>query len=90
METLREAMNVYNPALDVLRSLGYCLFGEFERDEEVRVWIAERGDVRLSAASPLALLGLAMLWQQRGANWRRGPNLPLYDRILDGERILPR
>ena len=96
MEVLSEAMNTYNPALEVLLSRGYCLFGEFESDDgPLRAWIAERSDVRLAATTPLGLLGLAMLWEQQGPAWRTrtklGPNdrSILYDRLLDGERIFP-
>lgn len=89
MEILSEAMNVYSPALEVLRAQGFCLFGEFDCDDETKAWIAERPDVRLSAGTPIALLGLAMLWQQRGVDWAKGNGSRLYDRLLDGERILP-
>ena len=88
MEILSEAMNTYDPALEVLHSQGYHLSGDFDEDRN-QTWVAERGDIRLSGGTPLALLGLAMLWQCRGTNWRRRTGTSLYDRILDGEMVPP-
>ena len=96
MEVLSEAMNTYNPALDVLLSLGYCLFGEFDSDDgPPRAWMAERSDIRLAGSTPLVLLGLAMLWEQRGVGWRSSMRSELgrsdlYSRLLEGERVGPR
>lgn len=89
MEVLSEAMNAYDPALETLQSQGYSLFGEFEGEDGAQTWIAERTDVRLSAGTPLALLGLAALWNERGVEWRRRDVPSLYNRIVDCERITP-
>lgn len=94
MEVLSEAMNTCNPALGALLMQGYCLRAELDGGEDPpSAWIAERPDVRLSASTPLALLGLAMLWQQHGPRWQAAKNphihdsAHLYERLLDGETI---
>lgn len=85
--TLAEAMNTYTPCLAVLVVKGFKVSAEFPEDKSAD-WCADNGQVRLAASSPVALLGLAALWEARGQNWRKGKNEPnLYDRVLEGETI---
>ena len=87
MHVLTAAMNAHPPALTLLLSHGFTL-KTLGGDESVDTWIAESSKVRLAAADPLALLGLAALWQAHGRSWRevRGGAI-LYGRLLDGESV---
>jgi hypothetical protein len=67
METLASAGNVLIPAVLALREGGFDV--SRHNDENQEEWRAERGDLLLVADDPLALLGLAALREQRGADW---------------------
>lgn len=90
IERLSEAMNTWSPALTVLRAKGYRLRAEDDPDAENRViWVAEREGVCLMGGDPLIVLGLSALWEAKGAAWRDSGDQELYDRVLDGEEVLP-
>jgi hypothetical protein len=84
---IREAMNTYNPCLSVLVSKGYRVSADFPEDGAAD-WCVENDHIRISATSPIALLGLIALWENRGDAWRKRSHEPnLYDQILDGKSI---
>lgn len=56
------------PCWSVLRELGYAVTIEHTASDEL--WIAQRGEVKLQASDPCALLGLAKLVEMRGESWR--------------------
>ena len=92
MQLLSQAMNTYTPALLCLQKIGYELRAVDDDDgEDQTIWIAENAEVRLSAFDPLALLGLASLWQMRGKDWSKGhEEQSLYDLLMDGQVIQPK
>jgi hypothetical protein len=86
-EALSEAMNTYNPCLAVLVEKGFKVSGDLPEAGTAR-WLAENDRVRISASSPVSLLGLVALWETRGEGWRKKPEDPdYYDLILEGESI---
>ena len=86
-KAIAEAMNTYNPCLSVLVSKGYRVSAEFPEDGAAD-WCAENGQVRISASSPVSLLGLIALWESRGEGWKKRSDEPdLYDQVLEGKPI---
>ena len=68
-EILAGAGNVETPAYLVLRSFGYEV--TCQRDTEGHeTWSAVKPDLKLLGDSPLQLLGLHGLRQQRGHDWK--------------------
>jgi hypothetical protein len=87
LPVLTEAMNTYNSCLAVLVEKGFKVSAEFPEDKSAD-WRADNGQVCLAASSPVALLGLAALWEARGEYWRQKNEDPgLYDRVLEGASI---
>lgn len=80
---LAEAMNTYNPALLVLKDLGYDLRYEPKTgDSQFGTWIASKEDHTFFAFDPLALLGLVGVWQHRGDSWgKRKEEENLYNSV---------
>jgi hypothetical protein len=88
MTKLSEAMNCYNPALYVLVAWGYTCWMEYDEIDATSTWMARQGDVQLSASNPLALIGLAAIWKERGRGWSKTSSEPdLYTGALDGSEI---
>jgi hypothetical protein len=69
-QTIAAAGNTEVPAYLTLMKLGY----DIDRREqgEAELWIAKKGTLQLVADSPLQLLGLALLYSERGPDWRAG------------------
>ncbi len=88
MNVLTDAMNTYAPSLAQLRADGYTLHAE-GGDESIDTWVATSHEVRLTASSPIALLGLAAMWRAHGPAWSTNRVDNLYDRLLDGEIVAP-
>jgi hypothetical protein len=67
--TIAEAGNTEVPASLVLEKMGFLVRVESVKaaDEE---WVAERGDLKVIASSPVSLLGLVALIESRGHDWR--------------------
>lgn len=84
---LSEAMNTYSPCLSALVAKGFRITADFPQDKPSD-WYADNGQVRLTASSPVALLGLASLWESRGEKWKKRSDEPdLYDQVLEGKSI---
>lgn len=69
MSHITAAGNTEVPAFLALGQLGY----EVERrhlDSDTELWIARQGDTEFSASSPLEVLGLCLMKQTRGENWK--------------------
>lgn len=88
--TISEAMNVWPAALAELVERGYVLHIEFDDDDQCQLWWATRGDTRLGASNPVALLGLAALAEARPDSWASAPEgQKIYTRLLGGESVEP-
>jgi hypothetical protein len=69
---LTDAMNTYTPALLILQGRGYQIWLEPSDDErELGTWWAKKDGAQFAAFDPLRLLGLIILWEQRGGQWER-------------------
>lgn len=69
MENITAAGNTEIPAYLSLLSEGCQVERRFlDGDEEI--WVAEQGNLRFSGASPLEVLGLYHMRNQRGENWK--------------------
>lgn len=79
---LGDAMNTYNPALNILVELGYEVFvmvyTEEDGLEQKGDWVAVKDGNEFFARDPLALLGLVVLWEKRGASWLRADEENIY------------
>ncbi|WP_284418953.1 MULTISPECIES: hypothetical protein [unclassified Bradyrhizobium] len=66
-QTIAAAGNVEVPAYLTLIKLGYDVDHIIKGDYEL--WTAQNETVQLVADSPLQLLGLALLYRERGPDW---------------------
>ncbi|MGC2778957.1 MAG: hypothetical protein WA418_25330 [Bradyrhizobium sp.] len=66
-QTIAAAGNTEVPAYLTLIKLGYDIDRRMQGDDEL--WIAEQGPLQLVAHSPPQLLGLALLYSERGPDW---------------------
>jgi hypothetical protein len=81
--TLADAMNTYNPALDLITKKGYKVWIEpCDNEEEFGNWLAMKEGDSFSASDPLRLLAVVTIWEERGASWNAG-NGNLYDKLLE-------
>ena len=99
MADIREAMNTFNPALLLLQEKGYEveLLIHYPTEEElcetkddsgeVVGWRAKSGKCIISAQNPVSLLGLVMVWEKWGDEWKTAPMPDLYMQIY--ERTFP-
>jgi hypothetical protein len=69
MEQISEAGNVEVPAYLALLQLGYQLERRFSENRS-EIWIAVNDNLKLSASSPLELLGLHSMRTIRGPEWK--------------------
>jgi hypothetical protein len=79
---LTEAMNVYNPALFHIASKGYEISAEHDRGDEVRVWVAQKGNMRISGTNPLSLLGLIEVAERYSDAWKDVATHDLYGQLV--------
>lgn len=68
MERITAAGNTEIPAFLVLREAGFDVTSHAGDGEEM--WFARKGDLSLSAPSPLQLLGLFCMRKERGSDWK--------------------
>jgi len=68
MEQITAAGNTEVPAYLLLLREGCSIERQHFGEEEI--WIAEKGDLRVSGSSPLEVLGLYQMRKQRGKHWR--------------------
>jgi len=90
MIKLTEAMNTYNPALHTLKEMGYEVFvviDDYEGTEFSR-WKAQKEGVIVTGFNPLSLLGLVILIEQYGENWREYNKIDLYKDIIANSESL--
>jgi len=88
MIKLTEAMNTYNPALHTLKEMEYEVSAVvYEEVEETR-WIATKEGVIVTGFNPLSLLGLVILTEQYGENWREYNKIDLYKDIIANSESL--
>ncbi|MGJ5019067.1 hypothetical protein [Bradyrhizobium oligotrophicum] len=67
-QTIAAAGNTEIPAYLTLIKLGYEIDRRYESDGEL--WSATKGTLQLVAESLLQLLGLALMYMERGAYWQ--------------------
>ena len=67
MHHLAAAGNTEIPAYLALKKEGFEII---QQAGDPEMWLAENGEVKFSAESPLQLLGLWALWAKRGEDWR--------------------
>ncbi len=67
MEQITAAGNTEIPAYLALLRFGFAVTRTVNGEEEN--WVAEKTDLRLSAPTPLQLLGLYAMRQTRGSEW---------------------
>lgn len=81
---LAEAMNTYNIALYTIRDKGFNIELELADEKgEIIWWIAKKGDVSVSANTPLSLLALTEIAERYGESWNKVNTADLYQMILD-------
>jgi hypothetical protein len=81
---LAEAMNTYNPALFIIKNKGFDIKIRLnENQDEIERWIAKKKDLEVIGFNPLSLLGLVIIAEQLGENWRQTDTGNLYDEILE-------
>ncbi|NDV60550.1 hypothetical protein [Bacteroides sp. 519] len=81
---LAEAMNTYNPALLEIKRRGYEISLELTEDGlTISTWKAMRNNIEVFGFNPLSLLGLIVIADQYGENWRQVDTGNLYDEILE-------
>jgi len=81
---LREAMNTYNPALFEIKKRGYEIYVRLTDDElDIDSWRAMKDNLEISGFNPLSLLGLIIIAEQYGENWRQIETGDLYGEILE-------
>jgi hypothetical protein len=79
---IAEAANVWNPALAVIRALGFDCSVELVGDDQM-TWSAYRGGDQYSASDPTTLLGIVSVGLFRGPEWRQRRDEPdLYEELL--------
>ena len=66
---LSEVHNVGNVAIITLREKGYRVWWVASERPSADDWWAEKEGREFVATSPLALLGLVALWEERGDEW---------------------
>ncbi len=80
----------YNAALITLVKQGFEIsieppsFDDPSEDDgaEIGFWVAEKDGFRFVASEPVALLGIASIYINRGPNWKRQNDKNYYDEIL--------
>lgn len=82
---IADAMNTYNPALQVLKDQGYEIWVEAgESDDDEDLWCARKESSELVAFDPLRLLALSAILESRGGNWgKKSDEKDLYDLIME-------
>lgn len=81
---LAEAMNTYNPALLEIKRRGYEISLELTDDGlTISTWKAMKNNIEVFGFNPLSLLGLIVIADQYGENWRQVDTGNLYDEILE-------
>jgi hypothetical protein len=82
---LADAMNTYNPALNILKDKGYLLWLDpGDEDDDDEDWWASKDGREFVAADPLRLLALVAIWEALGDAWRiSDKRVPLYNEIRE-------
>ena len=73
---LSEVHDVGNVAIITLRRKGYRVWWEASERPSADDWWAKKESREFVARSPLALLGLVALWEDRGDEWQKKPGEP--------------
>ena len=73
---LSEVHDVSNVAIVVLGEKGYRVWWEASERPNADDWWAQKESRKFVARSPLALLGLVALWEDRGDEWQKKPDEP--------------
>lgn len=73
---LSEVHDVGNVAIITLRQKGYRVWWEASERPSADDWWAGKEKREFVARSPLALLGLVALWEDRGNDWQKKPDEP--------------
>ena len=84
MIKVTESMNVYDPALFTINNMGYTIFLRLnEKRDNVERWIARKEGSEFVAMNPLSLLGIIMIGELYGEDWRNVDYGNMYDTALD-------
>lgn len=76
---LKDAMNTYNPALEVIQNKGFKIsIVDYEENFD---WKAYNDKNEFIASDPLRLLGLIIIYENMGENWNDFKENH-YDKIL--------
>ncbi|MFC5456998.1 hypothetical protein [Prosthecobacter fluviatilis] len=73
LESITAAGNVEVPAYLALQELGFAIDRRF-LENGTEMWVATSDAFLFSAPSPLELLGLCLMRQTRGPNWKADNN----------------
>ncbi len=66
--SIRIAGNTMAPCVAVIEAKGYAI-SHYHGEPDTPFWDAEKDGRRFSADSAEALLGLIVMWEQRGDDW---------------------
>ena len=76
---LKDAMNTYNPAIEVIQNKGFKIsIVDYEENFD---WKAYNDKNEFIASDPLRLLGLIIIYENKGENWNDFKENH-YDKIL--------
>lgn len=67
---ISSAGNVEVPAYQVLLEKGYQVRNEYHKADKEEIWFANMGEKHFRAHSPLELLGIVAIYENRGKNWQ--------------------
>ncbi|MDR0454374.1 MAG: hypothetical protein LBH05_06150 [Deferribacteraceae bacterium] len=81
---IAESMNTYNPVLFTIDKMGYKVFVRLnERKNAIERWVARKEGSEFVAMNPISLLGIIMVGEMYGEDWRKVDYGNKYDEILD-------
>lgn len=80
---LTDAGNTHGPAILVLLAKGYVVRQEYHTPSESLLWWAIKDGREFVADTPVTVLGLVALWENRGDEWGKRQGEPSYFELTD-------